>query len=171
MSQWFLGSFRSVVTALLANDSTRQIAAGVTIGAVLGLLPKATLLAAFFAVALAALRVNRAAGLAAAGVVAAITPWLDPVLHWLGLRVLGVPSFQPFFAWLYDAPLGPWIGFHNSVGMGALLVGVYLAYPLYLIVRSLLDRLRPRLVRQLERYRIARLLLGADVATRWGSLQ
>lgn len=171
MSDWLFGSLRSVVTAFIAHDSTRQIAAGVVIGAVLGLLPKMTLLAAIFAVALCALRVNRAAGLATAAVASAATPWLDPLLHGIGIRVLGVPSLQPAFAWLYDAPLGPWIGFHNSVGMGALLAGVYLAYPLFLLVRSVLDRVRPRLVSWLERYRVARLLMGADVASRWGSLQ
>ncbi|MEO1496489.1 MAG: TIGR03546 family protein [Planctomycetota bacterium] len=171
MSQWFLGSFRTVVQALVAHDSAGQIAAGVAIGAVLGLLPKATLLALAFVIALGALRVNRAAGLAAAGLTAALTPLLDPMLHWLGIRVLSVASLQPTFAWLYEAPLGPWIGFHNTVGMGALLVGLYVAYPLFLAVRTVLERIRPRLVRWIQRYRIARVLLGADVVTRWGSLQ
>ncbi|TWT47621.1 TIGR03546 family protein [Botrimarina hoheduenensis] len=170
MSDWYFAPLRATVAALVAHDSTRQIAVGVVLGAILGLLPKATLLAAIFAFALAAFRVNRAAGLASAGFFAMLTPWLDPLLHAVGFRVLAAPSLQSSFAWLYDLPLGPWMGFHNSVAMGSLLVGLYIAYPLYLAVRSLLDRVRPRLVSWVMKYRVARVLLGADVASRWGAL-
>lgn len=168
MQEWWIGTARGGLKALLANASSSQIAAGVAIGVVLGLVPKATLLAAAVGVVLCAFRVHRGAGLAAAAIVAPLAPMLDGFTHKLGLKVLTLPSLQPTYAWLYDAPLGPWWGLHNTVTCGAFLLGLYLAYPLFLIVRSAVDRLRPPVVRWASRYRLGRWLLGADVASRVG---
>lgn len=175
MIGWLIAPLRRLAAVLLANDSDRQIAAGAAIGVVLGLALPWTLVALGATLALLAFRVNRAAGFGVASLVAAITPWIDPVTHLLGERVLLAPSLQEHFAAAYDAPLGPWIGFHNTVGCGSLLLGVYLAYPVYLAVRTASERLRPAAVRLLLRYRVARILLGADLynragAHRWGTL-
>lgn len=175
MIGWLISPLRRVAAVLLANDSDRQIAAGAALGVLLGLSLPWTLIALAATLALLSLRVNRAAGFGVASLVAAATPWIDPFTHVLGQRVLTAPSLQETFADLYDAPLGPWIGFHNTVGCGSLLLGIYLAYPVYLAVRTASGRLRPTAVRLLLRYRVARILLGADLynragAHRWGTL-
>ncbi len=157
-----------MVTILVANDSTRQIGAGVALGVVLGLVPTGNLISFTLLFLLAALRVNRMAGLATMAAIAAITPWLDPFLHLLGAKVLTISSLQSTFAGIYDAPLGAWIGFHNTVVMGALLVGIYTAYPIYLLVNSIVDRLRPSIVQWILKYRIGRILLGVDISSRLG---
>lgn len=169
MTGWLIGPLRGGVKVLVGDDSSSQVAFGVAIGVVIGLLPKATLVAVFFGVLLCALRVNKAAGIAAAAAVAPLAPLLDSFTHKLGYKVLTLPSLQPTFAWLYDAPLGPWWGLHNTVVCGSLLVGLYVSYPVFLIARSLVERLRPRLVKWLLRFRVARLLLGADVTGRIGA--
>ncbi|MEO0531079.1 MAG: TIGR03546 family protein [Planctomycetota bacterium] len=166
MSQLFLGPLRSTVGILLANDSSRQIAAGVAIGVVLGLVPKATLLAVLLGVLLCALRVNTAAGLLTATAVASLAPLTDAFTHRLGLKVLTIPSLQPTLAAFYDAPLGPWWGLQNSVTCGALLVGLYLSYPVYLVTRGVVERLRPRAVRWILKYKLGRVLLGAQLTDR-----
>lgn len=166
MSHLLLGPLRSTIGVLLANDSSRQIAAGVAIGVVLGLLPKATLLAVVVGILLCVLRVNKAAGLMAATGVAAIAPLTDAFTHKLGLKVLTIPSLQPTFAAFYDAPLGPWWGLQNSVTCGALLVGLYLSYPVYLVTRGMVERLRPRAVSWILKYKLGRLLFGAQLTGR-----
>ena len=170
LSDWLFAPLRRVVAVLVANDSNGQIAAGVAIGVVLGLLPKATLLALLFGVLLAALRVNRAAGLAAAGLTAYVAPSIDSFTHALGEKVLTAPSLQPLLAWCYDAPLGPWIGFHNTIGCGSLLLGMYLTYPAYVTTKAAVIRLRPAAVAFIQRYRLARVLLGSDLTSRLGAL-
>lgn len=163
MFQWLLSPLRGLVAVLVANDSSRQIAAGIAIGVVLGMVPKATLLAVVLGVLLCALRVNKGAGLTAAALVGSLAPLLDPFTHKLGLKVLTLPSLQPTYAWFYDAPLGPWWGLHNTVACGSLLVGLYLSYPVYLVARGLVDRVRPRAVRWILKYKLGRLLLGAQI--------
>lgn len=169
MLHWFLGPLRQLVGVLTAHDSTRQIAAGATLGVLLGLTPKGCLLALGLVIALGALRVNKAAGLASAAVFSAIAPLLDSLTHQIGLTILMQPSLDGFFTALYEAPLGPWIGFHNTVTLGSFLVGLYLSYPIYLATRVALDKLRPVLVRWIMRYKIARALFGLDMSSRLGA--
>jgi len=168
MLSLFLRPARNIVAVLAANDSSRQIAAGVAIGMLLGLTPKGNLIAMALLVMLFALRVNRTAGLLSAALFSTIGMATDPFTHRLGAKLLAIESVQPYFAWLYDAPLGPWIGFHNTVVLGSLVMGLYLFYPCYLVARLLLDRFQPPIARWIMRRRVARMLLGADLASRWG---
>jgi uncharacterized protein (TIGR03546 family) len=162
MFDWLFAPLRSLVGILVANDSSRQVAAGVAIGVCLGLVPKATLVAVLLGVLLCALRVNKGAGLTTAAFVAPLAPMLDPFTHKLGLKVLTIPSLQPTYAWFYDTPLGPWWGLHNTVVCGSVLVGLYLSYPIYLVTRGLVDRIRPRAVKWILKYKLGRVLLGAQ---------
>lgn len=167
MFDWLFAPLRSIVGILTANDSSRQVAVGITIGVVLGLVPKATLVAVVLGVLLCALRVNKAAGMTAAALVAPLAPLLDPFTHKLGLKVLTIPSLQPTYAWFYDTPLGPWWGLHNTVVCGTLLLGLYLSYPIYLVARGVVDRVQPPAVRLILKYKLGRLLLGAQLTDKF----
>lgn len=168
MSELIFGPLRGLVGILLANDSSKQIAAGAAIGVVIGFLPKATLLAVLFGVLLCLLRVNKVAGLMMAGVVSSLAPLCDGFTHRLGMKILTAPSLQEYLANFYDAPLGPWWGLHNTVVCGSLLVGLYLTYPVYLVTRGSVERLRPRAVRWILKYKLGRILLGAELTTKLG---
>lgn len=167
MYEWLFTPLRGLVGVLTAPDSSRKVAAGAALGVMLGLVPKATLVAVALGVLLCALRVSKLAGLTTAALVAMLAPSLDPFTHKLGLKVLTAPSLQPTYAWLYDAPLGPWWGLQNTVVCGSLLVGIYLSYPVYLLTRGAVDRVRPAAVRWIMKYRLGRLLLGAQVTDKF----
>jgi uncharacterized protein (TIGR03546 family) len=169
MLSLLLQPLRQTVRMLVTNDSPRQIAAGAAIGLMLGLAPKGNLIALSLGVLLLSLRVNKSAGLAVAALVSWIGVLADPFYHRLGDKVLAVPSLQTTYAWLYDLPLGPWIGFNNTVVVGALLVGAYSAYPFYLAVKLLLDRFQPPMAKFLMRYKIARAVMGLDFSSRLGA--
>lgn len=128
----------------LTGDSTpRQLAAGFTLGMILGLVPKDNLIAVSLCAMLFALPVNKGLAVVAAIVFSFVGPWADSFTHKLGTLVLSVESLQPVYAWLYALPLGPWLGFHNTVVTGSLLVGVYLAYPAYCLVNAACCRMQP----------------------------
>lgn len=122
---------RRMVGTLLANDTPHQLALGFALGMVLGLMPKGNLVALSLCVLLFSLRVNRGLGLMAAIVFSFVAPLVDPFADKLGNLVLTANGLQATYAAAFQLPLGPWIGFHNTVVTGALLVGVYLAYPVY----------------------------------------
>lgn len=159
---------RQLVQSLLANDSSRQISVAVAIGVVLGLTPKGNLIALTLGVLLLALRVNRPAGFAVAFFFSWLSPMLDGFTHKLGARLLAFEPLAPWYATLYDMPLGPWVGFNNTVVLGSLTLGLYIAYPVYLMTRMTVDRFQPPLAAWLRRRRIARALAGVDVSSRLG---
>ncbi|MEM6330443.1 MAG: TIGR03546 family protein [Planctomycetota bacterium] len=159
---------RGAVAMLAANDSPRQIAAGVALGAVIGLTPKGNLIAATLLALLLATRVNRSAGLGAAALFSWVGLHADGLTHRIGAYLLTLKDMQPHYAAAYELPLGPWIGFNNTVVLGSLVLGLYIAYPVYLLARMPLDRYQAPVAAWLRRRRVGRWLLGADVTSRVG---
>ena len=170
MFAWLLRPIRLLVSAVAAHDSPRQLAWGATLGMAVGLVPKGNLTALLLGMALFALRANLAVGLAAAGLFTWIGWLLDPSAHRLGWQILSWQPLQPFYTRVYDLPLVPWTGLNNTVVLGQLVLGMYLAYPVYRGSYLAAERWRESVVDRLRRYRVARALLGLDIASRvkWG---
>jgi uncharacterized protein (TIGR03546 family) len=124
-------ALRRLVGALLLDDSPRQLAAGFALGMMIGLLPKGNLIAVSLCVLVFSLRVNASVAILAAVAFTWVGAALEPFSANLGLRVLGIASMQATYASIFNLPLGPWLGFNNTVVMGSLLIGLYLAYPAY----------------------------------------
>jgi uncharacterized protein (TIGR03546 family) len=164
---FLLKPLRQFAGALLGNDSPRQLAAGVTLGMMLGLVPKGNLIAVALGVLLFGLKVNRSAGLAAAMLFTLIGSFTDEFTHKLGKNVLETPWLQSTYAAIYDLPLGPWIGFNNTVVIGSLLLAIYLAYPCYWFSRWTFEAWQPRAAGLLRRYRVTRVLLGLQLTAKW----
>ena len=136
---------RRALQALLANDTPHQLAAGFALGMVLGLMPKGNLVALSLCVLLFSMRVNTGLGLVAAVLFSWIAPLADPFADKLGLVVLTADSLQVSYAAVFQLPLGPWLGFDNTVVTGSLLVGLYIAYPVYFVCRVGCRRLQPQI--------------------------
>jgi uncharacterized protein (TIGR03546 family) len=133
---------RRTIQRLIGGSTPRQLAASFTLGMILGLVPKGNLIAVSLCAMLFALRVNKGLAVAAAILFSLVSPWIDSFTHKLGAIVLTIESLQPVYAWLYALPLGPWLGFHNTVVTGSLLVGVYLAYPAYCLANAACCRMQ-----------------------------
>jgi uncharacterized protein (TIGR03546 family) len=134
---------RRVVRALAELDAPPELAAGMTIGMIIGLVPKGNLIALSLCVLLFSLRVNKGLAITTAALFSCVNGVIDPFLHKVGLAVLSMHPLQASYACLFNMPLGPWIGFHNTVTSGALLVGLYVAYPFYFLTRIGLKRVLP----------------------------
>ena len=169
MAALILRPIRQLAQALVANDSPRQIAWGFVLGLFVGLLPKDNLLAVVLGMLLFALRTNTSAGLLSAGLFSFVGLLFDGLAHRLGAIALVWESARPAFAWLYELPLGPWLGTNNTVVVGQLLIGLYLAYPAYWFAHEFSSRIQPRLGRWLFRYRVIRWLRGVEVGAQWGA--
>lgn len=140
-----IAPLRRVVNTLVANHSPHELAAGFTLGMIIGLLPKGNLIALSLCVVLFSLRVNKGLGLISAVLFACLATSIDPFVHKVGLIALGLPALQISFASLYNMPLGPWLGFNNTVTSGGLIVGLYVAYPVYYVARVTATRIERQL--------------------------
>jgi uncharacterized protein (TIGR03546 family) len=131
MLAYLVRGVRRTSTALLANDTPHQLALGFAVGMVLGLMPKGNLVALSLCVLLFSLRVNTGLALLAVMAFSCCATLVDPFAEKLGQAVLSADALQTSYSAMFQLPLGPWIGFHNTVVTGSLLVGLYLAYPVY----------------------------------------
>ena len=109
------------------------------------------------------LRVNTSLALIAAVAFSWTGALLDPIAGKLGLQVLGIGSMQATYATVLNLPLGPWLGLNNSVVMGSLLIGLYLAYPVYWVSLIVSERLQPRLISWAENHSRASKVLGTSI--------
>ena len=166
MPTWLLQPVRLVAGAVAAHDSPRQLAWGVALGVVLGLVPKGNLTALVLAVLLFSLRVNLGAGLVAACSFSWLGMLLDPLAHRLGWQILWYQPLQPAYAWCYELPLVAWSDLNNTVVVGQLVLGLYALYPAYWLSLQAATRWREPVAEWLGKYPMARALLGAGAASR-----
>jgi len=168
MLSYLLLPLRQLAQSLTGNDSSRQMAWGFTLGMLIGLVPKGNLIALVLLMLLFALRVNKPAGLMAAGIFSVIGLLFDGVAHNIGSYVLVWEAARPFHTWLYELPLGPWLGANNTIVIGQLIIGLYLLYPTYWFSSRIAARVQAPLSRWLMRYRLIRWIRGAELGANWG---
>ena len=166
MTSILLRPLRQLTQALISHDAPRQVAWGFVIGMFIGLIPKGNLVVVALALMLCALRVNKPAGVLAAGLFSMAGFFLDGLAHHLGSIVLLWEQGWPASIWLYELPLGPWIGLNNTVVVGHLLLGLYFAYPAYWLAHRFACRVQPRMSRWLLRYRAVRWMRGLELGAR-----
>jgi uncharacterized protein (TIGR03546 family) len=128
---------RKFCRALLASNAPEQLALGFTIGMVIGLVPKGNLIALSLCVLLFSMRCNKGLGLVAAVAFSFVGTWTDPFAHRLGLAALSFEPLQATYASIFNLPIGPWFGLNNTIVTGSLLMGLYAAYPVYWITRTM----------------------------------
>jgi uncharacterized protein (TIGR03546 family) len=133
---------RAVLRALLKGSAPKQLAAGFTLGMLIGVVPKGNLIALSLCVLLFSLRCNKGLGILAAVAFSFVGQWTDPFAHKLGLMLLGIDSLQATYASVFTLPLGAWIGFHNTVTAGSFVLGLYFAYPVYWLSRQFFTAFR-----------------------------
>src|SRR5215212_6561475 len=137
-----IAALRKFCRALLASNAPEHLALGFTIGMVIGLMPKGNLVALSLCVLLFSMRCNKGLGLAAAVAFSFVGPWTDPFAHRLGVAALNMAPLQATYASILNLPIGPWLGFNNTVVTGSLLMGLYLAYAVFWIIRRFFSLLR-----------------------------
>ncbi|HVT29427.1 MAG TPA: TIGR03546 family protein [Lacipirellulaceae bacterium] len=133
---------RKIASALVASNAPGQLAAGFTIGMMIGLLPKGNLIALSLCVVLFSIRCNKGLGFVAAIAFSFAGPWTNLFAHRLGLAVLSLKPLQATYASVFNLPFGPWLGFNNTVVIGSLLIGAYAAYPVYWISKQIFTAAR-----------------------------
>jgi uncharacterized protein (TIGR03546 family) len=169
MTSLLLRPVRLLAQTVLTHDSPRQVAWGFVLGMLIGLVPKGNLLCLALTVLLCAVRVNKTAGVCAAGLFALCGFLLDGLAHQIGALVLLWEPARPLHVWLYELPLGPWLGTNNTVVVGQLLLGLYFAFPVYYFAMQFASRLQPVLSQWLLRTRAVRWIRGLELGAHWGA--
>jgi uncharacterized protein (TIGR03546 family) len=158
---------RVLARLFTAAGTPRQLALGVALGMLIGLVPKGNLTAVALTLVLLASRANLGTGMISAAAFSWLGMLADPLSHRIGEALLNCASLQPTWAYLYDLPLAPWSGLNNTVVLGSLLFGLWLSYPAYRLSELSFSYGRPRVVEWLKRYRLGQLLWGTEMVAGW----
>lgn len=121
-----------------------QLAAAVALGIVVGLVPKANLLAVGLYALLLVLPLHTGLALVVSLLVACIAGYLDPLTDALGSWLLHRPMLRSLWYLLDNTAVLPWLGLHNTVVVGGLATGVALSAPAYLVSLRAFDRRRSK---------------------------
>lgn len=127
---------QSLVKTLHSEGTPGQIAAGVALGAALGLTPIANVHNVLIFLLLAALNVSFAAGLFAWALFVPIGFLLDPLFDRIG-RVLLVetPALQPVWTTWDNTPGLALTNFNNTVVLGSVVGWLVVALPIFALSR------------------------------------
>jgi len=131
-----LGIARQFIKCLTTETEPPQIAAGVAMGFLIGLLPKATLTAQLLLVLVMALRINFPVALLTMFATVLANPLLDRISDPLGYALLSAPALEPLWTRLYNMPVMPWAGFNKTVLLGGLIIGLVLFAPVYIAAKK-----------------------------------
>lgn len=149
---------RSLIKALHSDGSPAQIAAGIALGAALGLTPIANAHNLVVLFLLAVLNVSFAAGLLAWGIFLPIGFMLDPFFDRVGRWLLvDSQALRPLWMAMDNVPGLALTNFNNTVVLGSVVAWTVLFLPIYFAARLGVVRYRATIgerVRQSHFYKV-----------------
>lgn len=132
-----LGYLLNLFKSLNSNSHPGEIAHGVALGVIMGMMPKGNALWYILFVLFFFIRINKAVYLLVTlGVSLCIAP-ADMLLDALGYQVLTFEPAVPVYRTLLDIPFVAFTKFNNTVVMGSLAAGLILYIPVYILSRLL----------------------------------
>jgi len=133
---------QSLFGALHSEGTPGQLAAGIVLGAFLGLTPLFNLHNAVAFALLVLLNVSFAGGLLGWGLFVPLGFLLDPLFDWIGHSLLLAPALRGLWTSMYNMPIVPLTNFNNTVVLGSLVFAVLSAVPLFFLLRWAVARYR-----------------------------
>lgn len=154
------GPLRSLILALQGGSEPRHIAAGFALGAVLGLVPKDSLLAPLILALLFFFNVDKSMAIFSALLFTPLGYLVDGLADAIGRGLLTAGALKPLWTFLYDLPIVPLTRFNNTVVLGNLVIGLALYYPLYRGFIRVVEEYRRRYKERVDRWPIVRFIKG-----------
>jgi uncharacterized protein (TIGR03546 family) len=136
---------QSLVKTLHSEGTPGQIAAGMALGAALGLTPLLSLQNLVIFCLLFVLNVSFAAAMLAWALATPVGFILDPLFDLLGRALLDDPALRPLWTSLTNTPLVPFTNFSNTVTLGSFVVWAALFIPMYFVLRAMAIKYRATL--------------------------
>jgi len=148
---------QSLVKALHSEGTPGQLAAGIALGAILGLTPLVSLHNAVVFGLIVLLNVSFPGAMLGWALFVPVGFLLDPLFDRIGRQLLlDTPVLTPLWTTLYNTPVVPLTNFNNTVTLGSFVAAVVLFLPLFFASRWAVTRYRATIgerVRQSAWYR------------------
>jgi len=154
---------QSLAKTLHSDGTPTQIAAGVALGAALGLTPILNVHNLVILLLLAVLNVSFGAGVLAWGLFVPLGFVLDPLFDAIGRALLvGTPALRPIWVAMDNAPVLPYTNFNNTVVLGSVVGWLLLAVPIFMLARYGVVKYRATLGERVRRSRFYQVVTASQ---------
>ena len=153
----------SLIKLLHSENGSKQIAAGLTLGLLLGLSPIASLQGLIIITLLFILKVQIGAAFAMAAVTKVLSVMMVATLAALGEKVLSMGQLRPLFTLLYNLPIFPYTNFNHSVVMGGFIFSLILGPALFFIFNYLINKYQVTAVEKIKKTSIWRAIQASTL--------
>jgi uncharacterized protein (TIGR03546 family) len=147
----FLKLLQSMIKALNSQGTPGQVAAGMALGAALGLTPLASLHNFVILLLALVLNVSLPGFMLGWTLFVPIGFLLDPLFDAIGNALLGAPGLAPLWTKLANTPVITFTNFNNSVVLGSLVVWVIAWLPIFFAARWAVTKYRAHIFERLQK--------------------
>jgi uncharacterized protein (TIGR03546 family) len=148
---FLLGLLRSIISALNSEGRPGQVAAGLALGAGLGLTPLMNLHNLLIVLLALMLDVSLAGFSLGWTLFVPIGFLLDPLFDAIGTALLASPALRPLWTTIVNTPVLALANLNNTIVLGSLVFWLVAFVPIYLLARHGVARYRATLYERLKR--------------------
>jgi uncharacterized protein (TIGR03546 family) len=160
---WVFKLIQSLVKALNSEGTPGQVAAGMAMGACLGLTPLLELHNLLIVAAILFFRVSVPGAMLGWFISTPVGFLLDPAFDALGRTLLGRSGLEPVWGAAYNAPLVALANPTNTVVLGSVVGWAVLAVPIFFLARMGVSTYRRTIYERYKDHRIFRALRASKV--------
>lgn len=147
---------------LRSGESPNKIAAGFTLGMIIGLTPFLTLHNIILIILIIILNINLASALFGLAIFSGLAYIFDPVFHSLGYYLLvDVTFLNSFWTALYNFPIIALSKYNNTVVTGSFVLAILFALPAFFFSKYFVVYYREKLDPRLQKLKIVQLVKGS----------
>ena len=155
---------QSLIRTLHSEGTPGQLAAGLALGAILGLTPLWNLHNAVVLALIIVLNVSFPGAMVGWALFVPVGFLLDPAFDWIGRTLLlETPALRPLWTALYNAPVVPLTSFNNTVVLGSLVFALVLWLPLFFAGRWGVARYRATVAERVKRSALYRMVTASKL--------
>lgn len=145
---------QSLFKTLHSDGSPSQVAAGIALGACLGLTPLINVHNLIIFALIVILNVSFGGGMLGWALFTPVGFLLDPLFDRVGRSLLlDTPALKPIWVAWYNTPAIPYTNFNNTVVLGSIIGWIVLVIPIFFLSRWALIRYRATLGARVRRSR------------------
>ena len=154
---------QSIIKTLHSEGTPGQVAAGMALGAALGLTPLVNVhnLVVFSLILL--FNVSFGGGMLGWALFVPLGFLLDPVFHAIGLGLLEAPSLRGLWTGMYNTPLVPYTNFNNTIVLGSVVGWLALALPIFFAARWAVARYRATIGARVQQSKFYKAITASKV--------
>ena len=145
---------QSLVKTLHSEGTPGQVAAGIALGAALGLTPLVNVHNLLIAALILVLNVSVGGALLGWAMFLPLGFLLDPMFDRIGRQLLlDAPALTPMWTAWFNAPVLPYTNFNNTIVLGSLVTWIAFSFPIFFAARYGVARYRATLGERVRRSR------------------